>query len=252
MITAVIMIMISATAIMLLGSRLRLIGKLPADERGSVKMYWQSFQGNAPDAYHNGGEYFLYDRGIHLATIRTGYDESLSIARVTEDEILLVRDSALIPFHQGFIYTVSRNNGSVAAWGEQGTYWDVELDDYLVFSDQDATHPTVSLVKLQSFGSVQDLTFEIGTNYQVQQVERSPDGNSIVVAARKTTSQGGMVYGSLFSLHLPSGRATELSQLSREASDGLDPAFADIIVGWDGDNVVNIVLGSTTASYAIE
>ena len=247
--TAVALVIVTAVVVMMIMPRLRPIGAMPADERGSVKMYAMDVvAADEGNYYTNGYDYFIYDDGVRLATVRGAYDEAISIAQVTQDHVALVVDQSQIPLHQGNVLLVDRDNGAVQATGDHGLYWGVHNDEHLVFTN-DATGTTS--LDLLSFDSEGEESLELGKNYYVNQVEMSPDGSFIVVAV--ATQYGAyMSYGKLLSVHLENRTVTELSQLSTQTSEGPDLPFDDVIKSFTGNTLVNFALDSTTGTYELK
>lgn len=246
---AVALVVVTAVVVMQVMGRIRPIGAMPADERGSVKMYAMETTGDEQDFYHNGSDYFLYDGGVRLATVRAAYDESISIARVTASDIALIVDGDQTTLHSGLTLLVDRSNGAVMTTGNHGSFWGVTNDeDYLIYADESSGE---TKMVLKSFGEASDKEFSLKHGYGVEQVELSPDGTFMVIAAIWYPT-GNMNYGKLLSVNLATGAVTELSTLSAEMFDGPGLPFTDVIVGFTDNTHVNVALESTTATYELK
>lgn len=246
---AVALVVVTAVVVMQVVGRIRPIGATLTAEEGSVKLYAMETLGDEQDFYHNGEDYFVFDGGMRLATIRAGYDQQVSIARVAESDIALVIDENPGPLSGGTTLLVDRDNGAVMTTGDHGSFWGATNDeDYLIYADGSSGE---TKMVLKSFGEASDKEFSLKHGYGVEQVELSPDGTFMVVAAVWYPTAT-MNYGKLLSVNLTTGVVTELSTISAKMVDGPDLPFGDVIVGFSDNTHVNFALESTTATYELK
>lgn len=246
---AVALVLVTAVVVMQAMGRLRPIGAVQTAEVGNVKLYAMEATGDAQDFYHNGEDYFIHDSGVRLATLGAGYEETFAIARVTDSDIALVVDSGLVPLHQGNTFLVDRGNGAVTSTGSHGLYWGTTNDEtYLIYSD-DSSGLTKMVFK--SFSEISDEEISLGGGYGVEQVELSPDGEFMVVAAvwYPTVSTN---YGKLLSINLESGAVVELATLSAAMTDGPELPFDDVIIDFPTSSSVSANVAGRTTTYELK
>ena len=229
-------VVIAAVATLIFTDRYRPLGAMPADERGDAKMFVFDRPGDAKD-------YLLYDKGNYLATIRAGGDDALSIVRVRENEIMLVRDSIRTPFHQGNIVTVARADGTVTEHGEFGTYWGLTADEaFVVFSDADDESGMTS-IHFESFDLDEDPSFPLAENILVEQIETSPDGTRMIIAVEHTETKSDAVLGSIYTLNIASGSVSRMASLSFGNPADVGHAYENIILRWNDETHAAVLTG---------
>lgn len=162
-------------------------GALPEDaglieERNGISVFWYLEKYHDLDPFRT-EKIAVVDGERVLTTIWLGMDSQVSIARITDEYIVLFEKLGR-PGTSGYIYTISRRDGSVISTRSGGYFFTAPDDSYFVDVDYSGTAgtPSQAIIYLNDSIPGPDRSYNIGP-YRIGSMSLSPDGKHIVVLA---------------------------------------------------------------------